>query len=519
MVDLAFTKAPSWIKNRYEALLKSKISSEPRFLFLKKKEEEPLWKRGIHVPVEGHQIELYDRGEMLDVEYVIQEHLADKAGRHFDLRLVIDGVSVSWAIPMKGKREGLLRMPSTGERWIAIRQPDHTVEYNSFDGEIPRGNLGAGLVKIWAKGRCDVHKIEDGHVHFEIHSGPAKGRYVLVNTDGTQGLILRKKPEAVDVWTKPRYTKKPEEFLEGPAIPGHAAERKVDGAAIELRIGEGGDRQGIRAFSHRISRRTGVLIEHTDRLELPGRDLPRELDGTRLRGEAWHPRGVDFLSGTLNSGVERARQLQKRAGPVRVDIFDITHYKGKDVQALPYAERRALYEEVVKALNSKTIQPVRQVRSNFSNFYRQQVNLKGAPTDGVVVKDLSAAYNAKPWIKVKPSDLADCIVLQVDPGTGKYRESLGAIVVQTPEGKQVRVGSGFSDWERRWIWNHRSDLAGETARVAFHVRGGDRTATGPRFDSWHPDKSDLALKMYAEALSDDPSTVYKLKSSAGWRPK
>jgi bifunctional non-homologous end joining protein LigD len=482
----------------------------------KRKADPPLWQRAIHVPEEEGLMPLEDMGPKREIEYVIQEHEADRAGRHFDLRLVLNGKSASWAIPMKGKRGGLARMPEPGERWAAIRQPDHLVEYNKFEGEIPKGQLGAGQVKIWARGKADIHKIEDGHVHFEIFSGPAKGRYVIVQTNGTQGLILSKKPEPAEPWTKPQYTKKAPEVLD--ALEGQAgltAERKVDGASVEMRIEDG----RVRVLSHRVSKRSGQLVEHTARLPHLD-DLRTEgLDGTAVRAEAWHPRGVNFLSGTLNSNVEKARATQRTAGPVRLGVFDIVKYKGRDVRGLPYAERRAIYEKVAEQLGSKHVEPVRSVKSGFANFYEQQVALKHTPTDGVVVKDGSQPYDAKPLVKVKPSDLADCEVVKLTEGKGKHAGRLGALTVKVPDnGKNIQVGTGFSDWERQWIWDHRDEMPGEVARVDFHVRHGKRTETGPRFDSWHPDKSETALKMYAEAMDPgDPKALFRLKSAAGWR--
>jgi len=517
-----FHNGSPWASKRVTAALRAEEQEQlPAALPVaqkpKKKDELPLWKRAIHVPEEGKAIELEDNLEVQrDVKYVVQEHNAKRAGRHFDLRLVLKDkkgreTSVSWAIPMKGKRAGPLRFPKPGEKWAAIRQPDHDVEYNDFEGTIPDGELGAGTVKIWASGTADVHKIEDGHVHLKILSGPAKGSYVLVSTKGTQGLILSKKPQAVEIWTKPSYTKKPQEILdELERAGGSTAERKVDGASVELRIVDGSPR----VFSHRVSKRTGQLVEHTDRLVHLDAARTEGLEDTRVRAEAWHPRGVNFLSGTLNSSPERARQVQRSAGPVRLQIFDITRYKGKDVSKLPYAERRALYEEVAKEMASPHVKPVRSVKTGFSRFYEQQVSLKHTPTDGVVVKRGDMGYDEKPWIKVKPSDLADCTVVGLSEGAGKHDGRLGALTVTTPEEKRVQVGTGFSDWERQWIWDHRDEIPGEVARVDFHVRHGKRTDTGPRFDSWHPDKSENALRMYADVMDVSP---YALKSATGWR--
>lgn len=497
-------------------------------------------------------IPLEDTGTTRNVPFVIQEHKAKKAGRHFDLRLVIKGKSVSWAIPMKGKRDHLSRMPNPGEKWAAIRQPDHIVEYNEFEGHIPKGQKGHGDVKIWAAGLCDIDKIEGKEVHFRIYDGPARGKYTLVETKNG-GLIISSKEKPVEVWTKPSYTKKQEAHLDELERKGkYVAERKVDGASVELRV-VGEDLPRLRTYSHRRSVRTGMLVEHTARLDHLDGANTAGLGGTHLRAEAWHPRGVNFLSGTLNSGVMRAREVQRSAGPVRLDVFDVTRYRDQDVTSLPYSERRAIYEDVCRRLNSPYVKPVRSVKSGFNRFYVQQVNLKKAPTDGIVLKEMAAPYpgasrlgNAvagqetlvgnhlspvrstsvgpvsnvsevgvgPSWIKVKPSDLADVEVVGLTEGRGKYAGSLGALTVETPEGGRVQIGSGFTDWERSWIWQHRDEIPGEVARAEFHVRGGDRTNTGPRFHSWHPDKSESALGMYADAMGVDK---YALKSAAGWK--
>jgi len=102
--------------------------------------------------------------------YVIQEHHARRL--HYDLRLEKDGVLKSWAVP-KG-------IPEVGQKVLAVETEDHPYDYASFEGEIPKGQYGAGTVKIWDKGHYETKLWENDKIEVTLDGNRLKGRYILV---------------------------------------------------------------------------------------------------------------------------------------------------------------------------------------------------------------------------------------------------------------------------------------------------------------------------------------------------
>jgi DNA ligase D-like protein (predicted ligase)/DNA ligase D-like protein (predicted 3'-phosphoesterase) len=102
--------------------------------------------------------------------FVIQEHHARRL--HYDLRLEKDGVLKSWAVP-KG-------IPEAGQKVLAVEVEDHPYEYASFEGEIPKGQYGAGMVKIWDKGHYQAKLWEKDKIEVTLDGERLKGRYILV---------------------------------------------------------------------------------------------------------------------------------------------------------------------------------------------------------------------------------------------------------------------------------------------------------------------------------------------------
>src|SRR5947209_20143459 len=102
--------------------------------------------------------------------FVVQQHHATRL--HWDLRLERDGALASWAVP-----NGI--PPDPAENRLAVRTEDHPLEYLEFEGEIPKGQYGAGTMTIWDRGTFDVHKWENRKVEVTFRGEPLRGRYGL----------------------------------------------------------------------------------------------------------------------------------------------------------------------------------------------------------------------------------------------------------------------------------------------------------------------------------------------------
>jgi len=115
--------------------------------------------------------------------FVVHDHYALKAGHHHDFRLEMpasakasagkDVVLKSWAVP-KGVPE------KKGKRVLAISTEDHPVSYADFQGEIPKGCYGAGVVKIFDKGTYKLIERTENKIVFELKGKKLKGKYTLL---------------------------------------------------------------------------------------------------------------------------------------------------------------------------------------------------------------------------------------------------------------------------------------------------------------------------------------------------
>jgi bifunctional non-homologous end joining protein LigD len=131
-------------------------------------------------------------------KFVIHEHHARNL--HFDLRLEVDGVLKSWAVP-KG--------PSmrAGDKRLAVAVPDHSLSYGSYEGTLEEGSYGAGEVRIWDDGKYETladpgRQLADGKLVITFFGLKLRGEFALVRTRGDKQWLLIK---SRDQWADPDW--------------------------------------------------------------------------------------------------------------------------------------------------------------------------------------------------------------------------------------------------------------------------------------------------------------------------
>src|SRR5215467_8772516 len=132
--------------------------------------------------------------------FCVQRHHATRL--HYDFRLEIDGTLASWAVP-KGPTL------SPAEKRLAMHVEDHPLDYGNFEGNIPKGNYGAGSVMLWDRGTYELlgdlpakAQLAKGDFKFRLHGQKLKGEFAIVlmkgRGKGNEWLLLKKKDDFAD---------------------------------------------------------------------------------------------------------------------------------------------------------------------------------------------------------------------------------------------------------------------------------------------------------------------------------
>ncbi len=395
-------------------------------------------------------------------EFVLQHHIADKAGPHFDLRLgdPSTGYAHSWVVRS---------WPRPGEKVLAIEQPRHIITFMDFKGTIESG-YGAGSVNIVMRDKVEIIKSTPTKITFYKYTGSNVERYTLVNTNGDNWLLINHSvPANLEAAPKFKMKELPRNY-----IPKELdfETPKIDGAFASIILQK--DKIPI-VTSSRISKKTQRPIEYTPKIQGLLKPTPASLHNTILRGEVYAitPEGQELpnrsLGGMLNANVWTSREMQRQSKtPLRIAATDVLKYKGKDVSNLPISEKFRIINEVKKQLPE--IENPLDLQS--------KVNFK----EGKVIWRNGIPYK----LKYKPD--YDVYVKEIYPNknnerAGGFRYSL------SPDGPIVgNVGTGFAHAELDDMLKNRQDYIGRVAKIQAMEQHPSGAYRSPSMLGWHTDK-------------------------------
>lgn len=413
--------------------------------------------------------------------YIDQLHKARRAGKHHDIRFG-DKELFSWAT-----RKGL---PEPGQKRMLFQQPIHSKEYADFEGEIPEG-YGAGVVSKSEKGTVLVTEATDNKIKFVLAHKKYPEYYTMIRQQGANKPWLMinhtpTSPEQVlgnkDLFSKVHIKSVPadkaEEFLNG------VVEGKVDGASGLFKL----KKDSIDVLSYRVGT-NGRPIVHTERFfggKAPTVDIPKKWQNKVLRGEIYgvdkddQPLSSQEVTPLLNMSLAKSIQNQQDTKTkLRGALFGVA---GEDLNT---PTRESELKEVLSFLPPQYFDrpPVAHGPEEGMKLWKEIEKGKHPEiSEGVVVYPESGDAPLK--IKLRPE--YDVQVSGVFPGEGKYTGSAGGIEYKVPEGVG-RVGTGFDDDFRKWLWENKDSLEGRIARITSTKKLPSGKYFQPSFMGLHED--------------------------------
>lgn len=262
-----------------------------------------------------------------------------------------------------------------------------------------------------------------------------------------------------------------------------AVEPKLDGIRVAVLISPGGEAEHVQFLT-----RNGLPVTSLEHLRAPVFELARQWAYTlREEGVFLDCEVVSGESFYATSGAARRKSEQAEDAVLHVfDYLPLTEFQ--DAGFMVYSTRRRELESAFGALGERRCPAIRLVpclRAYSEEHVHQYYDeFRTLGYEGAIVKVLDGVYEKKrshAFMKLKARETVDAPIMGVEEGAGKYAGQLGAVLVPGGRGTLVSVGSGFTDEQRRTLWQERCSLPGRLIEVAYHEQTPDGSLRHPRF--------------------------------------
>ncbi|CAB3743607.1 DNA ligase D [Achromobacter kerstersii] len=415
--------------------------------------------------------------------FVIQKHWASRL--HYDLRLELDGAMKSWAVPKGPSYDPTVKR-------MAVQVEDHPIAYNEFEGDIPKGEYGAGKVIIWDEGVWtpvgDPRRgYKSGHLKFDLEGSKMHGRWALVRLHGKED---EKQPPWLLIKDRDAFARGSHEFSVVDELPDSVvplrkkkkrtakqAPRKDPPTASTL-PGQETDMPGS------LKPQLATLVDGIPRggddwlyeVKFDGYRMLARIDGPNVKlftrnGHDWSakmPHLVQALRGLpaqsawidgeivvlADNGVPSFQALQnafdgKRTKDIVFYAFDLPYIAGRDIRSEPLRLRRDLLAQLIAASKDDRIRFSEAFNASPSDLIASACRMG---LEGIMGKRQSAPYVSRrtdDWVKIKCAQRQEFIIVGYTAPKGG-RVGFGALLLgvhDEPRGIRYAgsVGTGFDD--------------------------------------------------------------------------
>jgi bifunctional non-homologous end joining protein LigD len=445
------------------------------------------------------------------LHFTVQKHAATRL--HYDLRLEMDGVLKSWAIP-----KGPVMDPSI--KRLAMMVEDHPFDYRNFEGIIPKGEYGAGAVIVWDEGTYEPSKfagktkkekerhllqsLESGQLKITLKGKKLKGEFALVQTKGrgdNSWLMIKHRDEFAitdDITLLGKSVKSGKTIEEIKATGNKDSGSKHDKTLQPLPANIGSLlKQGLKAsLPEEIKPMLATLVDEP--FDDSGWVFEVKWDGYRTlafiqKGKAelasrnnksftekfypivdelrkWPAEAViDGEIMVLNEkGIADFGALQnwrsEADGTLVMVVFDLLWYAGYDITGLPLTGRQAILREILPD-GSDTLRLSDVFVANGKDFFDAARKLG---LEGIMAKKADSIYTpnlrSKSWLKIKAQKRQEVVIggYTINEGSGKQFSSLLLGVYKDKKLQFAgKVGTGFSDKLQKEMMNMFKPLVAE----------------------------------------------------------
>ena len=422
--------------------------------------------------------------------FVVQRHLARR--EHYDFRLQIGNILASWAIPKQPIHD-------PEKKRLAVKTEDHPLDYIHFEGNIPKGNYGAGNVMVWDVGYYYLHgsrtppstremhkQLASGSLKIHLQGAKLKGLFNLVKiqkSEKDEWLFMKAKEEDKEppyqersaltgksmeqikqgetTWNSAK--KQPEKVVKKKSravkkdFPGYISPMLAtpvpepfsgDDWIFEWKL------DGYRIIATKKENETALYSRNEHSYTEVYMGVTREL--SKIPAQFVIDGEVCFIDASKKPNFQKLQNHGDKEENIHFYVFDLLWLNGFETMQLPLTERKKILKELLKG-TSDHIHYLPHIDAKGEAFFEEMAQKQ---LEGIIAKKADSVYHpghrSKRWLKIKTSMRQEMLIIGYIPSDKNDREFRSLACGVWRDNKLFytgRVGTGFSETLQKEIMN------------------------------------------------------------------